>query len=154
MALTAAISARPGCIIAHQKAILDANRLGPEIVAFNLAEAEVAMLYSPSSLILNRAPYCRDVYDLYRDLAGSGHKIAFLSEKQLAEKKFRKVKVLVAGNVRNLPGATRRRDSKHSSAGAELCSSPAKASRRTNSAARSKAGSGRNASRRRTAGRC
>lgn len=100
--LDGCIQRRPGCIIAHQKAILDANRLGPEIVAFNLAEAEVAMLYSPSSLILNRAPYCRDVYDLYRDLAGSGHKIAFLSEKQLAEKKFRKVKVLVAGNVRNL----------------------------------------------------
>lgn len=100
--LDGCIQRRPGCIIAHQKAILDANRLGPEIVAFNLAEAEVAMLYSPSSLILNRAPYCRDVYDLYRDLAGSGHKITFLSEKQLAEKKFRKVKVLVAGNVRNL----------------------------------------------------
>lgn len=105
--LDGCIQRRPGCIIAHQKAILDANRLGPEIVAFNLAEAEVAMLYSPSSLILNRAPYCRDVYDLYRDLAGSGHKITFLSEKQLAEKKFRKVKVLGSPETSATCGATR-----------------------------------------------
>ena len=98
--LDGCIQRRPSNIVAHQKAILDANRLAPDIVEFNRAEPEIALLYSPTSLIQHRAPYCKDIFDLYRDLIGSGHKIGFISEKQLAAKQFRNLKLIIAGNVR------------------------------------------------------
>lgn len=104
--LDGCIQRRPMNIIAHQKAILDANRLAEEIVAFNLVKPEVAILYSPESLTLNRRPYCRSIFQLYSDLSTTGHKIGFLSEKQIRKGEFGNIRFLFVPDVRNIARAT------------------------------------------------
>ena len=96
------IMQRPMNIWAHQRAVLDANRLAEEILLFVRAEPEMAILYSPTSLILNRRPYTSRIYEIYRTLAPLGYKVRFISEKQLAENDFRKVKLLIAGETKQI----------------------------------------------------
>lgn len=100
--LDGCIQRRPLDIIAHSRAILDANRLSAEIVAFNRVPPEAALIYSPTSLTLNRNRHTKAVYDTWRTLSATGRKLGFISEKQLAARKFGKLRVIVAPEVRNL----------------------------------------------------
>ena len=104
--LQGGIRHRADNIIAIQKAVMDANRLSEEIVAFNLVEPQVAILYSPESLILNRDQYCKMVYRVWTDLSTTGHKLRFLSEKQIQRGEFGDVKLIVAPGVRNISRKT------------------------------------------------
>lgn len=96
------IMQRPMNLYTHQRAILDANRLANEILGFIRTEPEMAILYSPTSLILNRPAYCKRLFEIYRTLAPLGYKVRFLSEKQLARKQFCNVKLLIAGETKQI----------------------------------------------------
>lgn len=74
---------RPDNIYAASQALLDLNRLAPEIAAINAAPARVALLYSPTSLFWQE-DYPSTLKDLYTLLTVLGHKITFVSERQLA----------------------------------------------------------------------
>jgi hypothetical protein len=74
---------RPADVEEAVRAQLDLNRLAPEIDAINATPARVALLYSPASLFWQE-DYPGSVKDLYTLLTQLGHKITFVSERQLA----------------------------------------------------------------------
>ncbi len=100
--LSGSIYQRPESIIAQGRAALDANRLVPEISAFVTAEPKIALLYSPSSFLQNTENYCAFRDEIYEALAFSGHKIGFISEKQLASNAFKQYKMIIAPAVSHL----------------------------------------------------
>lgn len=89
-------------VIAQGMASLDGNRIAPEIIKFCKCEPEVALLYSPTSCILNNGEYSYSTEFLYTNLSFSGYKLGFRSEKQLASGDFGEVKVLFLPDVRNI----------------------------------------------------
>jgi hypothetical protein len=93
---------RPANLFAATKATHDLNRLAPEIEALNAAPARVAILYSPTSLYW-QPEYPVKVRRLGALLAMLGHKITFVSERQLAAGKE---KIPATLEVLFLPGAT------------------------------------------------
>jgi len=94
---------RPTDIIAQARAVNDANRLAEPISAYVKAEPEVALLYSPSSLIQNAESWSASLIDTYTRLCFTGHKIGFISEKQLAKGEFGKLKAIILTNATHLP---------------------------------------------------
>ncbi len=102
-ALRGNIYHRPGNIIAHGAASLDANRLVGELSHFVEAEPVFALLYSPTSHIQNSENYWHTLVQLYTTLAFTGHKVTFISEKQLAAEKFGKLKAIIATDTNYLP---------------------------------------------------
>ncbi len=85
-ALEGSIYMRPGNVRGAGKAILDINRLKPEIQAINRAKAPVAILYSVTSIFWQKN-YEAALMDLYRTLSLGGNPVTFISEKQLSEGK-------------------------------------------------------------------
>lgn len=104
--LKGGIRLRAKNLLAHQKAILDVNRLAEEIVAFNLVKPKIAILYSPESMMLNRNIASRETVRLYCDLATTGHKVGFLSEKQIQRGEFGEIKILFVPASRNIARKT------------------------------------------------
>ncbi len=106
---------RPMCIAALNQATLDANRLIHEIKAFFDAKPQIAILYSPTAMIKDtQYPRPEDNYDAagieaYKQLSFMGHKIGFISEKQIARGEFGELEVIVAPNAVHVLPATAER---------------------------------------------
>lgn len=96
---------RPAAIIAQGRAALDGNRLVNEIAKFVQGMPRVALLYSPSSHIQNAERYCGSLEAVYTALVFSGHKVGFISEKQLERHEFRELKMIVATDVSHISEA-------------------------------------------------
>jgi hypothetical protein len=89
--------------------LLDINRFARELALFNTKKAEVAILYSPTSIFWNEN-YSASVLELYATLNLSGSKVTFLSERQLEKSGFSPanegISVLLAPNVSHIPDAS------------------------------------------------
>ncbi len=101
-ALRGGISLRPGNLIAHGLAQLDATRLAPEIIRFSQHQPEVALLYSPSTLNVGPVDYQQLLRPFFAETAFTGHRVRFLSERQLAAGEFDNVKLLIAIGAANV----------------------------------------------------
>lgn len=88
------IALRPGNVIAQGIAALDAVRLAGELKAFTAYEPEIAILYSPTSTAFNPALLKNELFKFYAQSAFTGHRLRFLSEKQLVEGKLGKTRLL------------------------------------------------------------
>lgn len=93
---------RPGNLAAHAKSGLDGVRLAPELRKFFDYEPEIAILYSPTSMILSPGSYRGEVDRLYTALCFTGYRVRFLSERQLAKGEFGKVKLLYVAGAGNI----------------------------------------------------
>ena len=86
---------------------LDARRLEREIVAFDKAPREVALLYSrtsllqvpPEFLMAERSPYTAELINSYQGAQGAGAAVRFLTEKQLLERQIGQTKILLVSGV-------------------------------------------------------
>jgi hypothetical protein len=85
---------RPGNIFAGGRAMLDLNRLAPEVTAINNARPRVALLYSPPSIFWEEK-YKKTLFSLYTALNFMGEPITFVSERQLAAGTAPKVNWLI-----------------------------------------------------------
>ncbi len=94
---------RPGSILAQSTAILDGNRLAPEIISFANADAKIGILYSPTSYIQNPAHYVRQLKELYPAIAFTGHKIGFRTETQVLKGDFGTIRLLYLPACTHLP---------------------------------------------------
>jgi len=96
-----AVLHNPASLEALGRTVLDIRRLAPEIAAFQRAvpDAEVGMLYSPASLYCARE-YPAALRQCYARLSRLDAPLRFVSELQLAEGNFAKLKLLV------IPGAS------------------------------------------------
>jgi len=100
------IALRPGNIIAHAKAGLDASRLAREISCFARSDPEAALIFSPTTLAYSPDSYRSRLFDFYIESAFTGHRVRFISEKQIAAGDFGKVKTIFAVGVSNFPAAS------------------------------------------------
>ncbi|MBS1368614.1 MAG: hypothetical protein HPZ91_01545 [Lentisphaeria bacterium] len=96
------IALRPGNIIAQGKAHLDAARLAPELLRFTQSEPAVALLYSPTTLQFDQSGCKHALYRFYAETAFTGHRVRFLSERQLAAGEYGKVRLLLAVGTPNI----------------------------------------------------
>lgn len=78
---------RPADVEQAARAQLDLNRLAAEINAVNAAPAHVALLYSPTSLFWQE-DYPVTAKELYTILTLLGHKVTFVSERQLVAREL------------------------------------------------------------------
>lgn len=81
--LEGSIYLRPGNTWSAGKAMLDLNRLGPEVRAVATQKAPVAILYSVTSAFWE-PDYEPALMSLYTTLSLLGHQVTFISERQLA----------------------------------------------------------------------
>jgi hypothetical protein len=104
--LAGSIYFRPANVYGAGRAMLDLNRLAPEVTALNTAKPRVALLYSQTSLFWE-AKYPDTLRSLYSLLTFMGENVAFVSERQLAEGTAAKVQWLVVPNATHvLPSTT------------------------------------------------
>lgn len=96
------IALRPGNVAAQGLAQLDAMRLAPELIQFTKTEPVIALLYSPSTLGVQASAYKNALARFYAETAFTGHRVRFLSERQLAEGQFGKVKQLFVVGAPNV----------------------------------------------------
>lgn len=101
-AVRGGIALRPGNLIAHGLAQVDATRLAPEIIRFSQQEPTIALLYSPSTLNIDAAAYEERLRPVFTEAAFTGNRVRFLSERQLAEGDFGGVKLLLAVGAPNI----------------------------------------------------
>lgn len=86
---------------------LDARRLDREIIAFDKAPREVALLYSRTSLLqvppefltAERSPYTAELINAYHGAQGVGAAVRFVTEKQLLERQTGQTKILLVPGV-------------------------------------------------------
>ncbi len=93
---------RPSAILAQSEALLDANRIAADLIAFNEAPEQVGILYSPTNIIYNINEVSAPTEELYTLLNFGGHKVGFLSERKVAAGDFRDYKILFLPSVLNL----------------------------------------------------
>lgn len=86
---------RPGNIIAHGRAVLDANRVAADLIRFSQFEPEVAILHSASSLLHTPERYKNSLDKLYAMTLPTGHRVRFLSEEQLKKRQFGHIRLLL-----------------------------------------------------------
>jgi hypothetical protein len=87
---------RPECLDGYATACLDLNRLAHIVAAFQQAPAEVAILWSmPSKVYVNGVPHLASVRYAYEGCSFAGHKVRFITEKDIVKDRFAGVKVLV-----------------------------------------------------------
>lgn len=80
----------------YSTAALDTNRLAPVIAAMHRAPAEIAIMWSVSSLIFDGGkPFAESAMRAFEGLAFSGQKFRFLSEGQCANGELDGVRLLV-----------------------------------------------------------
>jgi len=96
------IALRPGNVAAQGLAQLDAMRLAPELIEFTKAEPVIALFYSPSTLGVQASAYKNALARFYEETAFTGHRVRFLSERQLAKGEFGKVKLLFVVGAPNV----------------------------------------------------
>lgn len=96
---------RPANIFGAGRAMLDLNRLAPEVTAINNARPRVALLYSPTSVFWEEK-YKRTVFSIYTALDFLGEPITFVSERQLAAGTAAKVKWLIVPDATHILDTT------------------------------------------------
>jgi hypothetical protein len=90
---------------AYATACLDLNRLAPVVMGFQRAPAQVAILWSESSLIYGDGqPYLGTVRRAFEGCSFFGHKVRFITERQCGEGALKGVKILVIPEVPALGG--------------------------------------------------
>jgi Beta-galactosidase/Carbohydrate binding domain len=106
--LVGSIYFRPANVYGAGRAMLDLNRLAPEVTALNTAKPRVALLYSQPSIFWD-TQYPGTLRSLYTVLNFMGENVTFVSERQLAEGKAAKVQWLLVPNATHVllstPGA-------------------------------------------------
>ncbi len=86
----------PEALEAFAETALHVNRLAPIIVAFQQAPAEVAILYSDSSKILDDGvPHLQSARYAYEGCSFAGYNVRFVTERQLIESGLGDARVLV-----------------------------------------------------------
>ncbi|MBI4975987.1 MAG: carbohydrate binding domain-containing protein [Spirochaetes bacterium] len=110
---------RPDVVAAVGKTGLDLNRLAPEVTAFQDAAANVAILYSVTSLVYSPF-YASGVKAAYESILFNGQKAAFVSEKQIVEGKLPSFKLLVVPAAKNVPAAVLAGIKRYASAGGKV----------------------------------
>ena len=87
---------RPGNLVAHAVAELDGQRLAPYLMKFMQSQPELAVLYSytTSTINGNRRGYLEG---LLSKLGYKGHRVRFVTEKQLSENNLGKTRVILIG---------------------------------------------------------
>jgi hypothetical protein len=103
--LAGSIYFRPANVYGAGRAMLDLNRLAPEVTALNAAKPRVALLYSQPSLFWEEK-YQGTIYSLYTVLNFMGEDVTFVSERQLAEGKAAKVQWLIVPNATHVLTST------------------------------------------------
>ncbi|HOX36464.1 MAG TPA: beta-galactosidase [Candidatus Brocadiia bacterium] len=93
---------RPLCVDAAGRAHFDMMRLSHEMVALQDLPKRVGILYSIAAMVQDDA-YLPTISDAYEALSFSGEPIRFISEKQLGQREFSDLKLIIlpnAGHVR------------------------------------------------------
>ena len=103
--LAGSIYFRPANVYGAGRAMLDLNRLAPEVTAIKSASPTVALLYSPPSIFWE-PKYQPTIYSLYTALTFLGQNVTFISERQLAQGRASKVPWLVVPNATHVLPAT------------------------------------------------
>ncbi|MBS1369166.1 MAG: hypothetical protein HPZ91_04325 [Lentisphaeria bacterium] len=99
---------RPGNLAAHARASLDGMRLAPLLQKFLQYKPEVALLYSPTSILLKQGTYKPQLEGLYQELCFTGYRPGMLTERRLAAGEFGDVKVLFVPGAANVTRAALR----------------------------------------------
>ncbi|HTL29361.1 MAG TPA: beta-galactosidase [Tepidisphaeraceae bacterium] len=110
---------RPANIQGSGRAILDLNRLGTEVAAINDSPANVALLYSQPSIIWQDG-YGQAVKSVYTAVNLSGQKVTFVSERQLAEGRAAKVRVIILPRATHISDAAFAALMKYQSTGGKI----------------------------------
>ena len=103
--LSGSIYFRPANVYGAGRAMLDLDRLAPEVTALNQAKPRVALLYSQPSIFWE-AQYAGTLRSLYTVLSFMGENVTFVSERQLAEGTAPKVKWLLVPNATHVLPST------------------------------------------------
>jgi len=96
---------RPANIFSAGRAMLDLNRLSPEVTAINNARPRVALLYSPPSVFWEDK-YKGTLFSIYTALNFMGEPITFVSERQLAAGTAAKVDWVIVPNATHILDTT------------------------------------------------
>ncbi len=96
---------RPANIFGAGRAMLDLNRLAPEVTAINQARPRVALLYSQPSIFWQEK-YKGTLFSIYTALNFMGEAITFVSERQLAAGMAAKVNWLIVPNATHILDTT------------------------------------------------
>jgi hypothetical protein len=96
---------RPANIYGAGRAMLDLNRLAPEVAAINHARPRVALLYSQPSIFWEEK-YKGTIFSLYTALNFMGEPITFVSERQLAAGTAAKVNWLIVPDATHVLDTT------------------------------------------------
>ena len=103
--LAGSIYFRPANVYGAGRAMLDLNRLAPEVAALNTARPRVALLYSQPSVFWEEK-YQPTIRSLYTVLNFMGENVTFVSERQLAEGTASKIKWLIVPNATHVLSST------------------------------------------------
>jgi hypothetical protein len=103
--LVGSIYFRPANVYGAGRAMLDLNRLAPEVTALNMAKPRAALLYSQPSIFWE-AQYQGTLRSLYTVLNFMGENVTFVSERQLAEGNAAKVQWLLVPNATHVLPST------------------------------------------------
>ena len=103
--LVGSIYFRPANVYGAGRAMLDLNRLAPEVTALNTAKPRVALLYSQPSIFWEDK-YQGTLRSLYTVLNFMGENVTFVSERQLAEGNAPKVQWLLVPNATHVLPST------------------------------------------------
>jgi hypothetical protein len=103
--LAGSIYFRPANVFGAGRAMLDLDRLAPDVTALNTAKPRVALLYSQPSIFWE-GQYQGTSGSLYRVLNFMGENVTFVSERQLAEGKTPKIKWLLVPNATHVLAST------------------------------------------------
>jgi hypothetical protein len=96
---------RPANIFGAGRAMLDLNRLAPEVTTINNARPRVALLYSQPSIFWQEN-YKGTLFSIYTALNFMGEPITFVSERQLAAGTAAKVNWLIVPNATHVLDTT------------------------------------------------
>jgi hypothetical protein len=103
--LVGSIYFRPANAYGAGRAMLDLDRLAPEVTALNTAKPRVALLYSQPSIFWE-GQYAGTLRSLYTVLSFMGENVTFVSERQLAEGTAPKVQWLLVPNATHVLPST------------------------------------------------
>ena len=103
--LAGSIYFRPANVYGAGRAMLDLNRLAPEVAALNAAKPRIGLLYSPPSIFWE-PKYQGTIYSLYTVLNFMGEPVTFVSERELAEGKAARVQWLIVPQATHILAST------------------------------------------------
>lgn len=97
----------PEALAAYALAAMEINRLAPIIMAFQQAPAEIAILFSEASKIMDDGiPHLESAQYAFEGASFSGFPVRFLTERQITNSGLEGVKVLILPNTMAVPDDT------------------------------------------------